>query len=243
VSAPTAQLCVLPREMRLQTERILFLTTLPKGCVSQATDVIILSQCLGLGGFELLEERFESLKRADLKAIEVERGSQPGHVEIEAGSEHAWTIVPTLLDFLAEAVADAGTATAAVHGALDPDELRVATVMGERIGLDVELLSPSGPGSVNFRGTAGPRSADGLDRIFRDALRTGVDVEPELWWRLYRLSNSALSPDSPVSRRHAGPLIVTDDGRIVGRIDNDDDTDFSFIRQAAAPAASTESAQ
>lgn len=225
------ELRVLPREMRLQTERILLLTALPKGFVPQAVDAIILSQCMGLGGFPLLERCFDGLNNADPSRLRVV-SEAAGRVRLDAGGEHGWIALPGALDLLAECVAEHGYGQVIVENAADADELSIATVFGERFGLAV-VVEQQPDGSVVLGGMAAPRSADGLDRVFRAALGEGVPVESDLWWRLYRLSNSALSPDSPVSRRHAGPLIVHDDGRVFGRVDNDDDTDISFISATA----------
>ena len=43
------------------------------------------------------------------------------------------------------------------------------------------------------------------------------------------MATKALAADTVVSRRHAGPMIVNDDGTIIGRKDNDDETDISFL--------------
>jgi hypothetical protein len=66
-----------------------------------------------------------------------------------------------------------------------------------------------------------------------DLLQQGAPIEAELWWRIYHLAQKALTPDSVVSRRHAGPLIVNDDGTVVGRKDTDDETDINFLTSPA----------
>src|SRR5690606_35586667 len=60
-------------------------------------------------------------------------------------------------------------------------------------------------------------------------LTEGTPIPADLWWRVYERAQTALTPDSVVSRRHAGPLIVNDDGTVIGRRDNDDETDISFL--------------
>jgi hypothetical protein len=62
-----------------------------------------------------------------------------------------------------------------------------------------------------------------------DVLQNGLSIETDLWWRIYSLAQKALAPDSVVSRRHAGPVIVNDDGTIIGRKDSDDETDLRFL--------------
>ncbi len=94
-------LTIMPREMRLMSERILSLTTLPKGFFLAVTDTVMLSQKLGLGGFAMLEDRFETLRTPDLSriAVTVENGKS---LVLDAGGQHAWFVVPSLLDLLGE---------------------------------------------------------------------------------------------------------------------------------------------
>lgn len=49
-----------------------------------------------------------------------------------------------------------------------------------------------------------------------------------MWWPLYKASLEALAPDSFESRRHAGTVRVEADGRIVGRVD-EDETDLAML--------------
>ena len=65
-------------------------------------------------------------------------------------------------------------------------------------------------------------------------VKSGFPVLGTLWWRLYHVSNTALAADNPVSRRHAGHLIVQDDGSVIGRRDVDDDTDLRLFLAAQA---------
>jgi hypothetical protein len=86
-----------------------------------------------------------------------------------------------------------------------------------RAGRQRHLRHPFFPGAGRNASAAPP--AGGADA------GDGIAVPPALWWELHHLSNTSLSPDTPESRRHAGP----DDGRIIGRSDHDDDTDISML--------------
>ena len=79
---------VMPREMRLMSERIFSLSSLPKGFFLAVCDFPMYSQKRGLGGFELLERRFGDFKSADPARISVaaENGSTIG---LDANGEHA----------------------------------------------------------------------------------------------------------------------------------------------------------
>jgi hypothetical protein len=60
--------------------------------------------------------------------------------------------------------------------------------------------------------------------------REGLSVPGDLWWHLFHKSNEALSPDSSISRQHAGASVLDEAGRIIG--DTDDDQDLGSERAA-----------
>lgn len=226
-AAHASALRIMPREMRMMTERVFSLTRLPKGFVLTVTDVVMYSQKLGLGGFALLETRFEQLKHADPVRVSVESEHRDS-LRLDARGEHAWFVIPALVDLLAELAERHGSASVTVANAVDPDELRAATALATRSGLSVRWNGGTEP-----RLTASKTSLSGDlrhdDPLLWELLHHGVAIEAELWWRIYHLAKKALTPDSVVSRRHAGPLIVNDDGTVIGRKDNDDETDLSFL--------------
>lgn len=222
--ASTATLRILPREMRMMTERVLSLTSLPKGFVLAETDIVMYSQHLGLGGFAMLEDRFDLLASADAAAISImsEDGSR---LEIDGNGQHAWVVVPTLLDLCGELVARFGKADIGVVNVIDPQELAIAADLGCRRGLAVD----GNPARLTASSqTLTGRLADD-EPLLWDLLHNGAVIDAGLWWTVYEHAQKALTPDSVVSRRHAGPLIVTDDGTVIGRRDNDDETDISFL--------------
>lgn len=233
---PSANLRIMPREMRLKSERILSLTGLPRGFILALKDVPMYSQLLGLGGFALLEAQLETLRAADPSRLRIvrEHGAQ---LELEAGRQHAWIVVPAVLDLAGELVEHHGEARLRVRDVIDPTELQVASALAGRAGLELRALGDSAvPDAVELE--ARPRAVSGDvrqdDPVLASALMHGTAIDSTLWWRIYHLAKQALEPDNPVSRRHAGTVIVLDDGRILGRADGDDETDFSFIAAAAA---------
>ncbi|MFC0385521.1 hypothetical protein [Muricoccus vinaceus] len=237
---------LLPREVRLVVERILLLTRLPPGAIPAVRDVVLYSAAAGLGGLSLLHRRFESLRAAEPVALRIAE-ARPGALHIDAGGQHAWTALPAILDTLAEAAGREGVAVATLMGVADPGELRAACALGPRSGLAVFFTEGGCTGPATGTDAALLHAPDGLtliatpalggrDAVLEHALRRGTVVEPELWWALHHLSNTALAADTPESRRHAGPVIVEADGRITGRSDHDDDTDISLLT-AARPDA------
>lgn len=236
MSAPVTMLRIMPREMRMMSERILSLTALPKGFVLAETDIVMMSQGLDLGGFALLEDRFELLRQADPAALNIGAEDGPA-LDLDCAGQHAWIAVPTLLDLADELVARFGSARIRVAGAIDASELAIAVPLGRRRGLAAEIAGTDAPVLVASRlPVTGDLAID--EPLLARLLDKGTPVEAELWWRVYEHAQQALTPDSIVSRRHAGPLIVTDDGTVIGRRDNDDETDIGFL---AAPGGGTES--
>jgi hypothetical protein len=219
-----ATIRVMPREMRLMGERILSLSSLPKGFFLAIGDFPMYSQKLGLGGFHLIEERFESFKAADPTRISIT--SETDHrIELDARGEHAWCVLPAAIDLLGEMTARFGSADLAFTNVTDVDELAIAESFGGRSGLSISVsgtVLKSSPAEV----TGDVRKDDPL---LWALLEDGVEIEADLWWRIYHLAKQALARDSVISRRHAGPMIVNEDGTIIGRKDNDDDTDVSFL--------------
>ncbi|PSJ56835.1 hypothetical protein [Pseudaminobacter soli (ex Li et al. 2025)] len=236
-SSPEHFLRVMPREMRLMSERIFSMTGQPKGFFLAVQDMVMYSQKLGLGGFALLEKRFESLRNARPEKTTVlsEQGSA---MRFDGGGQHAWFVLPALIDLLGELAARFGEAEITVVNVVDPDELKIATGLGGRTGLAVTFED-----RATFR--VKPRPIIGAvkhdDPLLWDVLENGLQIEAELWWRIYYLAKKALAPDSVVSRRHAGPMIVNPDGTVIGRKDNDDDTDISFLMKPRALETQTES--
>lgn len=243
--APTI---LLPREVRLVVERILLLTTLPAGAVPAIRDAVLYSAASGQGGLALLQHRFEALRTPDLSAIRITELA-PGQLAVEASGQHAWTILPMVMDALGEMVARHGAAMATVSGVEDAEELRTACALGARAGLSV--FATTGPCTGPATGPAtgheaallradaplillAAPAAGSQDPVLAHALRHGISVASDLWWALHHLSNRSLSADTPESRRHAGPVIVEADGRVTGRSDHDDDTDLSLLTAARA---------
>lgn len=231
--ASMTTLRIMPREMRLMAERILSLTGLPKGFFLALPDFVMMSQKLGLGGFAMLQDRFDLLSEAAPQAMTIatESGST---LELDAGSQHGWIVVPSLLDLLGELVARFGEARIIVRNAVEPAELKIAEALGGRTGLAVTVEE----GTVAVI-TAKPRPLTGKvaedDPVLWDLLCNGTQIDADLWWSVYAHAKKALATDTVVSRRHAGPMIVNEDGTVTGRKDNDDDTDVSFLAAPATP--------
>ncbi len=230
---------IMPREMRMMTERVFSTTALPKGFFLMVQDVVMYSQRLGLGGFKLLEERYASLKDADPSRISI-TSEDSDRLVLDGGNQHAWFVIPTAIDLLGELVHKHGRASVAVMNVIDASELRLAVELAARSGLAAGFTAGAQPTL-----SAGPAAMSGDlakdEPLHWDLLQNGLPIDAALWWRVYSLATKALAPDSVVSRRHAGPVIVNDDGTIIGRKDSDDETDLSLLLKPRATEPNKES--
>ncbi len=213
-----AVLQIKPREMRMMSERIFSLGQMPKGFALTLTDLPMYSQMQGLGGFALMEQRQADFLHADPRALRVAAEAGPD-VTFDAAGQHAWVALPSVLDLLGEGCARFGRACVTVIDVKDRKELELAAGLGLRLGLKI--------GVDDLALTAIPCAP--ADPVLDRALHAGTPIDADLWWRIYALARTALAPDTPASRRHAGVIIVTEDGTVIGRKDNDDDSDVSLL--------------
>lgn len=239
-SIPNQTLRAMPREMRMMSERILSMTGLPKGVFLVVPDLVMYSQRLGLGGFALLETRFDAFCEARPEAVSIV-SEKDGSLHLGGSGQHAWLVLPAVIDLLGELADRFGQAEVSVSDVVDAAELKVAEAFGCRSGLSVTVATEGA--EVVLRATRRPLCGDERsdDPLLWDLLENGIGVDAELWWRTYYMAKKALAPDSVVSRRHAGPMIVTNDGTVIGRKDNDDETDISFLTAPRPTETRTES--
>lgn len=209
---------LMPREMRLMSERIFSLSTMPRGFALTLTDIPMLSQHLGFGGFALLHTEMALLLAADPRAIAVTAEDGPA-LTLDFAGQPAWVGLNAVLDLAAELVADHGRAEISVANAAHPAELAVAVALAPRTGLVLAL------DGTRLTAAPGPSGDPALEVLNRE----GTLLDPDLWWQIYETARSALAPDTAVSRRHAGVQIVNEDGTITGRDDSDDDADMAFL--------------
>lgn len=223
------------RECRLVGYRVLWHAGAPQGTIPAIVDTVVAAEAAGLHGLTVL--------RDEADALGTTAGRSVGHttrsttVDIDAHGKHALATAPDIID-LAGAIAHRhGTAEVRVRGVARPDSLAVL----EHVAADHEMRVTSGDPAgdrlcFTFRhalydvGTVpGLRSA-------RAALRGGIDVDADLWWALFHRGIQALTPDSPVSRRHTGRSVFDANGHIVGELGEDLDGDGT---EDAAPITTT----
>ena len=221
---------LMPREMRMMSERIFSLSTMPRGFALTLTDLPMYSAGLGFGGFALLRDDRAALLAADPTRIRVLAEAGPA-LTLDLAGEPTWVGLPTLLDLAVELVATHGEAQITVLNARHPQELGLAPAFAGRVGLAMELQQ--GAESTVIVAKSAAKSDPLMTRFDAE----GIACVPELWWEIYEIARSALAPDTAVSRRHAGVQIIQEDGTVIGRTDSDDDADIKFLARGASDQA------
>ncbi|MBX3536724.1 MAG: hypothetical protein KF735_03745 [Chelatococcus sp.] len=226
-NAPSTPMRASLRESRMVLERLMQVVRIDEGLVPSLRDCALYSAALGLGGFLAVSAQLELLRGAAPAAI---RLVSEAPLTIDCAGQHAWVVAEAVVDLLvaeARAAASPGPeiAEARVLNVAEPGELGIVAAIARKHGFTTELSH--GEGEAGIRIVLRPASADEPDPLQRIRLE-GLPVAQDLWWRLFHRANEALAADTVESRRHAGPIRVEEDGRIVGRQD-DDETDFSLL--------------
>lgn len=215
------------REMRMVFERLLQVTRVESGLVPALRDCAVYSAALG--GFARLPATLETISKATPSALSLEGSDDP---VIHCGGQHAWLAADAALELAVEILKTGGRGIVTVRNAADIGELRVIEALAQRFGLKAIVAVGADRATIAVTPATDPDDIALLDKIRRD----GVDVDAALWWELYHRSAEALAPDSYLSRRHAGPIIVEADGKVIGRQD-EDETDFSLLLADAPNSA------
>ncbi len=211
---------VMPREMRLMTERIMHLTELPIGFTRMMWDFVMHSEALGLGGFKMLEEQLNLFISADLTKIQLEVLKKNEFI-LNAGNLHAWLIASSALDLLAEGLIFAKESSVTVRDTTCVEEIAICLSLGGRWHLKVYSSGKK---------LSATRLSKFEDPLLSRLLDNGCLIDGKLWSRIVELSQKSLTKESSVSLSHAGPVIVGKKGELIGREDNDDDTDLNLIK-------------
>jgi hypothetical protein len=246
------------RETRVVVERILLVAGLPAGAVAPVRDVILDAEALGLGALTYLRDSLHELEVADAARLTVDGSSTDGLINLDCHDQPAIVMAPAVLDLAVGSVHRHGLAVVRVRNVRHPLLLAGLVGSAERHSVRLVVVAPERaaelvvgaeePGREALRCVAASgdvlvmgapmRTAHAADPLVTltgntqvaRATREGLSVPTELWWHLFHKSNEALSPDSPVSRQHAGASVLDADGHIVG--DTDDDQDLDSARAA-----------
>jgi hypothetical protein len=215
----TAMIQVSLRECRMVIERLVQTTDIPETLVPFVRDCALFSAALQVSGFPGLKSQLQLLRNASPAPVTIIEDGVLG-----AAGQHAWLVADACVDYAVDRFRRCRSASMRILNVAEPAELQVIDALASRYGLRARVR-PLSNDATEIELSAGPHDEpDGLDRIRRE----GLPVPVALWRQLYETSQSALAPDSVVSRRHAGPHLVEADGRIIGRPD-EELNDFSML--------------
>lgn len=212
------------REARMFVGRILLTCGVPSGAAHGVQECILLSQSLGLGGFSLLLKEHASLNWGKYENL---RFREP--TVIDGGGLHAWLALPAIVDLAVDRARRTGMGQLKIENVAAPGELAVAPALAKRYGASATFSGTL----LTMRNAPRPVTAEQWDPLLAAALRDGYESDEATWRAMHALGNRALAPDSVVSRRHAGPVVLADDGSLLGRIPQDDDFDMNMLKKVA----------
>ncbi len=208
------------REARIVIDRLLQWKGFPAGRRPALTEAGLYSASLGLSGFELLLDNIDSLK------IGIERRSaiydDATDLCLDAQGKHTWAVAEEVSDLLTEMDRRQGEGCVTVMNLAAPEELAVVGPLIQKHGLDVNIeTSRSGTAVARLVVPSAPRESEIL-RICHH----GIPTDRELWFELFDTSNAAQAPDTKLSRMHTGPVVLAEDGTLVGSENSEEDHDM-----------------
>lgn len=222
------------REARVTVGRALWLTGIDLGAAPSARETVIACEAVGLQGFRRLLDDFDLLTETAGRRVTVR--ADGADVIVDGAGVHAFFATRGLLDVAALTVARHGSARVRVDGVTRPELLAVLPhVANDGLRLDVRVLSPESSEIVAARGAAAASATSPVEAV---ATR-GMQVDAELYWELYHLSERALTPDSPVSRNHTGRSVFNEKGEVIGEMGEDWHGDLPASSTGGVPSNQT----
>jgi hypothetical protein len=207
---PATTLRVSVRELRLMTERALLTTTIPFGSVTATRDIVVSAETHGLNALSGLLDALPALRARHLRPEPAQDGVRFPDPEVQPP-------LATAADLLDLAVAGALTEGRVTLPAPGHDwAVRALSAPARRHGVVLALA----PASLTAR-AAGDGADPGPDAADLRALTYGVPVAASLWHRVVAEASTALTPDSPLSRTHAGDSVYGPGGEILAEIGED----------------------
>lgn len=206
------------RELRFTIGRALHAAGLAAGAVNPVRDVLVDAQGCGVDVVSVL---LDAIPRLPGRHGQVTWTVSSGRLLVDAGGQPAFLVAPAALDLAAVAARRDGAVTVEISESWATETL--AGLPGRGLTRGIRVSAPKGAVFTAVPGPAGqppsPLAAGGwhVSRLLSD----GASVPAELWWRLYHYSSDALTPDSELSRTHAGASAYDANGRVIGEIGED----------------------
>ena len=222
------------REMRHMVGRYLHARRCPAFAVNAVRDAILAAQA---EGFDAVSEMERIRDRYPAARTSLAVSADAGGPVLDGAGTPAPILAPALVDELALALAAGETRVRVrgVPGIAMIDALHdYAAVRGVAFefaaeGDDAATLAVSTRTRFPVEPAAGA-AGPSMER----ALREGYELGIEQFWRLFHESNEALTPDSEVSRRHAGSQLYDEHGNLIGEVS--EETYLHLRSQAGDPS-------
>ena len=224
----TTEMRASAREMRHMVGRYLHARRCPAPAVNAVRDAVLAAQAAGFDAVTEMERVRDAYPDARTSFAVRRDGDR---VVLDGRGTPALILGPALVDELALASA-AGAARVEVEAT---PGVRFFAALGEYaavrgVAFDIEV--PGGAGEGDRAGGAdrallAPRrvaptpvtpAESAAGPAMRRILLDGYVLDAEQFWRLFHESNEALTPDSEVSRRHAGSQLYDEDGNLLGEV-------------------------
>jgi hypothetical protein len=249
------------RELRVIVDRLLLLGGCPAAAIPTMRDLLIDAEVLGLDGLRLLEGPLDLLA-PPVSPPDPPRQIGPHAVLLNGAGALSIHVAAAALDLLVGGARREDVAIVAIENVRAPNLLLALGARAGRYELSISgfcgsaeqpfrIVAADGASSkigvvdgevptmrAVLVATPRPRHQDGIADLVgttpaADATRRGIPVATKRWRALYERSNGALTPDSALSRHHAGASVLDAAGRIVE--DADDDLDVDGSGQAEQP--------
>ncbi|MGE3371469.1 MAG: hypothetical protein AB7I79_22215 [Rhizobiaceae bacterium] len=222
------------RECRLVLERIMQHSGVHPGLLPAARDSALYSEAMGLGGLAAVRRYVAAPGWNQCKPLDITDDGDGTRVHCRG--QHAWLVAEAVADILCDELRRKGNGKITILGVTQPDELPVVAAAAERHSIAVDISANAEHAVICGRLLNAPEGGGLLQRIREN----GLSAPAGMWWELFHLGNQALEPDTPISRRHAGPKLVGADVGHGGTHGDEEDTaefPFSLIDSSVPPEA------
>lgn len=206
------------REARLVIGRVVTTMGVPLGNVPAVAEFIICAELTGSAALPYVRCEFAALQKDARRPGLPHRSVPPGRLVADGAGRAALLLGPDVADLAVAAASRCGADAVEVADLRDPDFLMALTALdgmpGGRLAAQVSCHEGARTGSClvtcaavipNGNQPAG-RPGAALPTCLRRAIDDGIWVGSDLWDWLCEASAAALTPDSPLSRRHTGRL-------------------------------------
>jgi hypothetical protein len=210
------------RECLLVSGRVLRTTGLSRGACYAVRDAVVAAEAAGLSGLRALRDGWDAIRATAGVRPDVTVPPGTGPVTVVGNGMHALVIAPDLLDLAVARAHRAGLVRLEVFEVVVPELLAVLPYLAAEHGIAMSVDIGRRIDGPAVRITAQPAGVGAVLPSYGNGIvHHGTDVEPALWWELFHQGNALLTPDTAISRRHAGRSVFDENGELLGELGED----------------------